>query len=103
MIEAQTHYVLELLGTTEAAGAGTIEVTAKAQAAYNAWLQRRMKRTVWLTGGCKSWYLSDDGVNRTLYPGPSSEFWRSLRKVKLDEYELGVVRQPEPDRIEVAA
>jgi len=103
MIEAQIHYVLELLRTLEEHRAGTIEVTERAQADYNAWLQQRMQRTVWLTGGCKSWYLSDDGVNRTLYPGPSSEFWRSLRRVKLDEYELGPVRKPEPDRIEVAA
>src|SRR5581483_4163597 len=103
MIEAQIHFVLEMLKTLEAHGARSIEVRAEAQREYNAWIQQRMKRTVWLAGGCKSWYLSEDGINRTLYPGPSSEFWRSLRKVKLSEYELDVTRQPEPDRIEVAA
>jgi cation diffusion facilitator CzcD-associated flavoprotein CzcO len=103
MIEAQIHYVLQMLRTLEAYAAQSIDVKPAAQRDYNAWIQERMKRTVWLTGGCKSWYLSDDGVNRTLYPGPSSEFWRSLRKVKPDEYELDPVRQPEPDRIEVAA
>jgi cation diffusion facilitator CzcD-associated flavoprotein CzcO len=103
MIEAQIHYVLQMLRLLEARSARAIDVKPEAQREYNAWIQRRMRRTVWLTGGCKSWYLSEDGVNRTLYPGPSSEFWRSLRKVKPDEYELDVVRQPEPDRIEVAA
>jgi len=103
MIEAQIHYVLEMLKALERSGSRSAEVKAQAQRGYNAWIQERMKRTVWLTGGCKSWYLSDDGVNRTLYPGPSSEFWRSLRKVKLEEYELDPVRQPKPDRIEVAA
>ena len=103
MIEAQIHYVLEMLRTLESRGAATIEPTRTAQAGHNAWLQQRMQRTVWLTGGCNSWYLDDEGVNRTLYPGPSSEFWRSLRSVNPDEYVLEPVRQPEPDRIEVAA
>jgi cation diffusion facilitator CzcD-associated flavoprotein CzcO len=103
MIEAQIHYVLELLRTLDAHGAKTIEPTAQAQEAYNAWIQERMKRTVWLTGGCNSWYLSEDGVNRTLYPGPSSGFWRSLRKVNEDEYVLEPARKRQPDRIEVAA
>jgi cation diffusion facilitator CzcD-associated flavoprotein CzcO len=103
MIEAQIHYVIELLKTLGQRGAKAIEPTTQAQAAYNAWIQQRMKRTVWLTGGCNSWYLSDDGVNRTLYPGPSSEFWRSLRKVREDEYVLEPARTRQPDRIEVAA
>ncbi len=103
MIEAQIHHVLEILRTLAERGAATIEPTSAAQADYNAWVQQRMRRTVWLTGGCNSWYLDEEGVNRTLYPGPSSEFWRSLRKVSVDEYVLEPVRQPKPDRIEVAA
>ena len=59
-------------------------------------------RTVWLRGGCDSWYLDDAGVNRTLYPGPSSSFWRSLRRVRPEEYRLtpapaGTYRGPLPD------
>lgn len=103
MIEAQIHYVLEMLRTLGSTGAAAIEPRRSAQADYNDWIQRRMRRTVWLTGGCKSWYLSADGVNRTLYPGPSSEFWRSLRKLRLDEYELVPARERQPDRIEVTA
>ncbi len=86
MIEAQIHYVLQMLRKLHDHGAATIEPRVEAQARYNAWLAQRMKRTVWLTGGCNSWYLSEDGVNRTLYPGLSSEFWRSLRAVREHEY-----------------
>jgi cation diffusion facilitator CzcD-associated flavoprotein CzcO len=103
MIEAQIHYVLEMLRTLRGQGAAAIEPTRAAEAHYNAWLQQRMKRTVWLTGGCNSWYLSDDGVNRTLYPGPSSEFWRSLRKVNVDEYLLEPANKPAPRPAPVAA
>jgi cation diffusion facilitator CzcD-associated flavoprotein CzcO len=100
MIEAQIQYVLEMLRMLRERGAGTIEPRAEAQAEYNAWLQARMQHTVWLRGGCQSWYLDEHGVNRTLYPGPGSEFWRSLRTVREDEYILepvrGPVRQPDP-------
>lgn len=88
MIEAQIHYVMELLRTLREQRAGAIEVRPAAQAAYNRQLQQQMKRTVWLKGGCNSWYLDEEGVNRTLYPGPSSSFWRSLRRVRQAEYEL---------------
>jgi cation diffusion facilitator CzcD-associated flavoprotein CzcO len=94
MIEAQIHYALELLHELRRHRAGAIEPRAEAQANYNAWLQGRMQRTVWLRGGCNSWYLDSEGVNRTLYPGPSSEFWRSLRRVRLDEYELTPEHRP---------
>ncbi|MEA2158462.1 MAG: hypothetical protein QOD66_842 [Solirubrobacteraceae bacterium] len=103
MIEAQIHYVLEMLRTLRERRAGMMEPTAEAQADYNRWLQKCMQRTVWLKGGCDSWYLDDNGVNRTLYPGPSSSFWRSLRRVREDEYRFEPARRPAPDRIEVAA
>jgi cation diffusion facilitator CzcD-associated flavoprotein CzcO len=103
MIEAQIHYVLQMLRMLRERGAGAIEPRAEAQADYNRWVQKSMQRTVWLQGGCDSWYLDDEGVNRTLYPGPSSSFWRSLRRVREDEYQLEPARRPAPDRVEVAA
>jgi hypothetical protein len=33
----------------------------------------------------------------------SSEFWRSLRRLREDEYVVERLRRPTPDRIEVAA
>jgi cation diffusion facilitator CzcD-associated flavoprotein CzcO len=104
MIEAQIHHVLELLHTLRSRRAAAIEPRPEAQAAYNAWVQHQMQRTVWLTGGCDSWYLDADGVNRTLYPGPSSSFRRSLRRVDEREYTIEPARTPNRrDRIEVAA
>ena len=94
MIEAQIHYVLELLAALRRQEGGAIEPRAEAQRAYNTWLQTQMQRTVWLRGGCNSWYLDSEGVNRTLYPGPSSGFWRSLRRVRPDEYDVSLRRAP---------
>jgi hypothetical protein len=77
-------------------GAATAEVRPEAQDAYNRRLQRRMQDTVWLRGGCDSWYLDAGGVNRTLYPGLSSAFRRSLREFRLDEYDLTPARTAPP-------
>jgi cation diffusion facilitator CzcD-associated flavoprotein CzcO len=93
MIEAQITHVLEMVRMLREDGVGAIEVRPEAQAAYNAWLQAQMRSTVWLKGGCTSWYLDDSGVNRTLYPGPSKAFERALKRVRPDEYVLEPVRR----------
>lgn len=51
-----------------------------------------MKRTVWNTGGCDSWYLDANGVNTTVWPGTTTEFRRATRRIDLAEYE--VLRPP---------
>ena len=77
-------------------GAAQVEVRQDAQDAYNAWLQERMRHTVWLRGGCDSWYLDANGVNRTLYPGLSSAFRRSLREFRADEHVFEPARAVPP-------
>jgi cation diffusion facilitator CzcD-associated flavoprotein CzcO len=96
MIESQVHYVLEMLRAMRRGAAAQVEVRQDAQDAYNAWLQARMQDTVWLRGGCDSWYLDANGVNRTLYPGLSSAFRRSLRDFRVDEHVLEPARHAPP-------
>ena len=38
-----------------------------------------MKRTVWSTGGCSSWYLDVHGRNTTLWPRTTFNFRQLLR------------------------
>jgi hypothetical protein len=40
--------------------------------------------------------VSADGVNRTLYPGRSSGFWRSLPGLDEDEYLIEPICRPHP-------
>jgi hypothetical protein len=70
-----------------------LQPTPRAQRHWNQWLQHRMERTVWTTGGCRSWYLTEDGKNTTLWPGSTSAFRRATRRIDLTEYEL-IKRQP---------
>jgi cation diffusion facilitator CzcD-associated flavoprotein CzcO len=80
IIEAQIGFVLGALDHLEALVAGgepaaRLEVTAEAEAAYSAEIDRLARRTVWTQGGCSSWYLDEASGRLTLlWPAPVSEF-----------------------------
>ncbi|HYZ52080.1 MAG TPA: hypothetical protein VE733_01010 [Streptosporangiaceae bacterium] len=44
------------------------DVTVAIIGTHDTIVQRKMKGTVWVTGGCKSWYLDSQGCNVTLWP-----------------------------------
>ena len=88
MIEAQIRYVVGALAHARTVGAVRIEVRPAAQAAYNRQVQRMMGRTVWVTGGCQSWYLDTSGRNVTLWPGFTWTFARQTRRFDAPSYEL---------------
>jgi cation diffusion facilitator CzcD-associated flavoprotein CzcO len=103
MIESQLNYMadylrqLDVLGVPpgpQGTGGGRAALDARPSAlhAWNRRVQDRMKRTVWNTGGCTSWYLDANGRNSTIWPGTTSEFRRVTRRVDLTEYT--VLRAP---------
>jgi cation diffusion facilitator CzcD-associated flavoprotein CzcO len=88
MIESQIQHVLNCLHLLSAGQASIIEVSEDAQRRYNDALQRRLRRAVWSEGGCRSWYLDADGVNRTLWPGFSFEYWARTRRARRADYAI---------------
>jgi cation diffusion facilitator CzcD-associated flavoprotein CzcO len=88
MIESQVQHVLGCLRLLSGGKAEAIEVRPGAQHRFNRRIQRRLRRAVWNEGGCTSWYLDDKGVNRTLWPGFSFEYWAGARRARAEDYEL---------------
>ena len=88
MIERQARYVADALRTMRERGADVVEVRPEAQEAYVAEAERRSEGTVWLEGGCRSYYQTPDGRNAGLWPGWSFEYARRVRRFEPDEYEL---------------
>jgi len=88
MIESQIQHVLSCLRILARDQAGVIEVSEAAQRRYNDALQRRLRRAVWSEGGCDSWYLDADGVNRTLWPGFTFEYWARTRRARRADYKV---------------
>lgn len=95
MIESQLNYMADYVRQLDVLG-GRVALDARPGAVdgWNHKVQERMKRTVWNTGGCTSWYLDANGRNTTIWPGTTTEFRNATRRVDLGEYE--VLRNPRP-------
>ncbi|PXX68873.1 cation diffusion facilitator CzcD-associated flavoprotein CzcO [Nocardia tenerifensis] len=87
MIESQLNYVADALATVDRLGLKTVEVRRDVQDEYNAGLQRKLSKSVWLNGGCASWYLDKHGNNTTLWPDFTFEFRRLTKNFDLSAYE----------------
>jgi cation diffusion facilitator CzcD-associated flavoprotein CzcO len=87
MIECQIAYVLDALRHLDRQRITAIEPTAQAQSRFVADVDRRMQPTVWLQGGCKSWYLDATGRNSTLWPGYTWTYRLRTRRFKPHAYE----------------
>jgi cyclohexanone monooxygenase len=86
VIESQVAYLVDAVRTMRRHELATVEVRARTQASFNARLQRRMRRTVWNTGGCSSWYLDAHGRNVTLWPRSTLTFRRITARFDLAAY-----------------
>jgi cation diffusion facilitator CzcD-associated flavoprotein CzcO len=89
VIESQISYVLGALRAMRSQGAHTLEVRADAQAAYNEELDRMTEGTVWVSGGCTSYYIDRNGHNSALWPTYTWPFRRRLRAFDAAAYALG--------------
>ncbi len=85
--EAQIEHVLGAIRRLRGEGLRSIEVRREAQERWNAGIQGRMKHMVW-SSGCKSWYLSEDGSNHSLYPGFATEYVLRTRRFDARDYLL---------------
>lgn len=87
MIETQVAYVLGALDRLATDPALALEPTATAEEAYVAEIDRRSRGTVWLTGGCRSWYVDERSGRLTLlWPGSSAAFRARLDSFDPDAY-----------------
>ncbi|MUL42218.1 NAD(P)/FAD-dependent oxidoreductase [Streptomonospora sp. PA3] len=82
MLEAQIAYTMAALRYAHDHGADRLEPRAEAEEAYTRWVQDKMLGTVWVSGGCDSWYLNDQGRNTTLWPGFTWDY--KLRTSRFD-------------------
>ena len=86
MIESQVTYVRKALEAMDAEGLEVIETTEEAQQSYRDLIARKSSGTVWLAGGCASWYLDEHGHNTTLWPDFTFRFRRLTRTFDRENY-----------------
>lgn len=88
MIESQIAYVMDALRQRDRCGADGLDLKPEVQRGYNARLQKTMRRTVWATGGCHSWYMDGSGKNVALWPNYTWQFRLATRRLRLKHYHL---------------
>ena len=84
--EAQIAHALQAIKKIMAENLKYVDIRQDVQDEYNKGIQKRMKKMVW--GGCKSWYLSEDGSNHSLYPGFAAEYVLRTRRLHIEDYEI---------------
>jgi cation diffusion facilitator CzcD-associated flavoprotein CzcO len=104
MAEAQAGYIRQALEQMERAGVAAIEPRQEAQDAWNAQIQRKSQGTVWLNGGCQSWYIDRNGKNSTLWPDHTFKFFAAMKRFRGAEYRIVTpTRVPAAEPVEVPA
>ncbi|QUH04758.1 NAD(P)/FAD-dependent oxidoreductase [Saccharopolyspora erythraea] len=88
MIESQINYVLSCLRPICRGDIGHIDVRQSVQDEFNREIQSKLSGAVWSEGGCQSWYLDANGINRTIWPGPTWKYWLRTRKADPADYEI---------------
>ena len=70
-------------------GARFVDVRPEAQTAYNAMIDQMTEGTVWVSGGCSSYYIDSHGRNSTIWPTFTWPFRRRTREFDEAAYALG--------------
>jgi cation diffusion facilitator CzcD-associated flavoprotein CzcO len=96
MIEAQLKQVTRALDHLRRRGLDTIEPTVDAQRGFVSRVDAKMRPTVWISGGCRSWYLDASGRNSTLWPGFVPSFRRMLGRFRPEAYVMSAARAATP-------
>ncbi|MBF6137193.1 NAD(P)/FAD-dependent oxidoreductase [Nocardia puris] len=86
MIECQIRYIISAIRLVKERGAAALEVREPVQRKFNSEIQRKLVKGVWSSGGCTSWYLDAQGVNRTVWPGFTWQYWRRTRKLAASDF-----------------
>jgi cation diffusion facilitator CzcD-associated flavoprotein CzcO len=86
-IESQVSYVLDALRVMRSHELAAVEVAPQAQDAFVRDVAARMAGTVWVTGGCRSWFLDHAGRNTTVWPWFTARFRRLTRRFDLENYQ----------------
>jgi len=84
-MESQIDYIVRGIRTILQQDLKMLDVRAEAQLGYNKGIQKRLSRTNW-NSGCKSWYLTEDGFNATMYPGFATQFRRQMKSFSSGDY-----------------
>ena len=99
MIESQIGYLVDALRAMRTHGHTSVEVTERAQGEYMTFLIDDLDNTVWIKGGCQSWYQDDSGQTASMWPKTMWSYRRLMNRLVQADHHLRAVSPaavPEP-------
>lgn len=84
-VEGQIDYVVRAVNAIRTRSLRYLDVRADVQRRHNEQIQQRLRKTTWMSG-CRSWYLTEDGFNASMYPGFATQYLRQMRSFRLADY-----------------
>jgi hypothetical protein len=91
MIESQTRYLVDVLRAMRTHGQTSVEVTERAQGDYMSFLTNDLDNTVWMKGGCQSWYQDENGQTASMWPQTMWSYRRLLTRFVPADHHLRAV------------
>ncbi|CAF1259941.1 unnamed protein product [Didymodactylos carnosus] len=88
MIESQFTYILKTIEYMDQNHIDKFLVKQQACQQYNDRLQAKLKKTVWQSGGCKSWYQDRMGNNTAIWPDFTWSYRLIMQNFDYDKYDL---------------
>ena len=85
-IESGVRYALGALRAMDAHGLSSVEVTEAAEHAYTLRVRQMLSGTVFVTGGCTSWYLDKSGQASAAWPSTARRYRRWTRRFDIENY-----------------
>lgn len=90
-IESGVRYAVEALRTMNAHALASVEITAPAQDRYARRVHDKFRDTVWVTGGCDSWYLDKSGEPSVNWPSTARRYRKWTRRFDVENYDVAPV------------
>ncbi len=85
--EHQIDFVIAMLDKMKQGGHAAIAAREDSFVAYNEAMREAMPNTVWMSGGCTSWYMDASGLPN-LYPWAPERYLKAMRQPDFGEFDL---------------
>lgn len=93
LAEAQLDYIIDGLRKIKAQGISKMTIKPEILAQHNQLVQKHLKKTVFNSGGCKSYYLDANGRNFAAWPWSLKKLKQRLLNIDLNEYHVEYAKE----------
>jgi hypothetical protein len=88
MLESQARYIAGVVRKLITTGATYFDLRPEVLAEFNERAQRQLSGSVWVQGGCNSWYKNDSQRVVNNWPGLTFDYRRRTRRLDLSNYRV---------------